>query len=139
MEDPKSKWQTTTIDQWYGQKNEKVELLSGISIRYKSRMPPVPNRWVLIRDPQGQFNTVALLCTDLEIDALEIVRFFIQRWTVEVTFEEVRKHLGVESQRQWFDLAIARSTPILLPLFSSVTLWADQSDQEESLKRNEMK
>lgn len=129
LEDPKSQWQTITIDRWYGQKNKKVELLSGTSIWYKSGMPPVPNRWVLIRDPQGQFDPVALLCTDLELDALEIVHFFIQRWTVEVTFEEVRKHLGVESQRQWSDLAIARSTPVLLALFSIVTLWANQLNQ----------
>ena len=45
-----------------------------------------------------------------------------QRWQVEVTFREVRDHLGVETQRQWSDLAIARTTPCLLGLFSLVTL-----------------
>ncbi len=42
-----------------------------------------------------------------------------------VTFEEVRAHLGVETQRQWSDLAIARTTPALLGLFSLVALWMD--------------
>ena len=44
------------------------------------------------------------------------------RWQLEVTFQEVRTHLGVETQRQWSDLAIARTTPILLDLFSWTTL-----------------
>ena len=45
---------------------------------------------------------------------------------MEVTFAEVRRHLGVETQRQWPDQAIARITPALLGLFSLGTLWADQ-------------
>ena len=36
----------------------------------------------------------------------------------------VRTHLGVETQRQWSDLAIARTTPALLGLFSWTTLAA---------------
>jgi hypothetical protein len=41
-----------------------------------------------------------------------------------VTFEEARAHLGIETQRQWSDLAILRTTPLLLGLFSLVTLFA---------------
>ena len=48
------------------------------------------------------------------------------RWQVEVTFEEARAHLGIETQRQWSDLAIARTTPALLGLFSLVTVLAHQ-------------
>jgi len=48
----------------------------------------------------------------------------VRRWQVEVTFEEVRRHLGVETQRQWSDKAIARTTPLLLGLFSWITLVA---------------
>lgn len=68
-------------------------------------------RWVLIRDPQGQFAPQALLCTDLNYAAQQIVEWFVLRWHVEVTFHEVRTHLGVETQRQWSDLAILRTTP----------------------------
>ena len=46
------------------------------------------------------------------------------RWSVEVTFEEARAHLGLETQRQWSDRAIARTTPVLLALFSLVTVLA---------------
>jgi hypothetical protein len=84
----------------------------------------VPIRWVLLRDPQGRFDPQALLCTDLTRDPLQILTWFVQRWQVEVTFRDVRDHLGVETQRQWSDLAIARTTPCLLGLFSLVTLLA---------------
>ncbi len=89
-------------------------------------MPVVPIRWVLIRDPLGKFDTQALLCTDLVQDPVQVLRWFVQRWQVEVTFREVRDHLGVETQRQWSDPAMARTTPCLLGLFSLVTLLAAQ-------------
>ena len=87
-------------------------------------MPPLPIRWVLIRDPKGVFDPQALLCTELNTRPEQVVKWFVMRWQVEVTFHEVRTHLGVETQRQWSDLAIARATPILLGLFSLVTLLA---------------
>ena len=46
------------------------------------------------------------------------------RWNIEVTFEELRAHLGFETQRQWSDLAIARTTPALFGLFSFIVLMA---------------
>jgi hypothetical protein len=86
----------------------------------------VPIRWVLIRDPEQRFDPQALLCTDLKQSPLAIVSWFVRRWQVEVTFQEVRKNLGVETQRQWSDWAITRATPCLLALFSLVTLLADR-------------
>jgi hypothetical protein len=84
----------------------------------------VPIRWVLVKDPQGKFEPQAFLCTDPTVAPEQILQWFRQRWQVEVTFEEVRAHLGVETQRQWSDLAIRRTTPALLGLFSLVTLMA---------------
>ena len=84
------------------------------------------HRWVLVRDPSLKLKPKAFLCTDLAATPLAILSWFVRRWQVEVTFEEVRRHLGVESQRQWSDLAIARTTPCLLGLFSVVTLLAHQ-------------
>ena len=86
--------------------------------------PPLPIRWVLVRDPKGKFETRAILCTDLNQTPHQIVEWFLQRWQVEVTFQQVRAHLGVETQRQWSDLAIVRTTPVLLGLFSIVTFGA---------------
>jgi hypothetical protein len=81
-------------------------------------------RWVLIRDPQEQFKPQALLSTNLEHSPRQILTWFVHGWTVEVTFEEARSHLGIETQRQWNNLAIARTTPALLSLFSIITLIA---------------
>jgi len=85
-----------------------------------------PLHWVLIRDPQGTFPTQALLCTDLEATPLQILSWFVLRWQLEVTYHAVRAHLGVETQRQWSALAIARTTPVLLGLFSRITMLADR-------------
>jgi hypothetical protein len=82
----------------------------------------VPIRWVLLRDPLGRFDPQALLCTDPAREPLQILTWYVRRWQVEVTFREVRDHLRVETQRQWSNRAIARTTPCLLALFSIVAL-----------------
>lgn len=89
------------------------------------RIPPVPIRWVLVRDPSGEHEPSAFLSTDLAATPATILGWFVSRWRVETTFQEVRAHLGVETQRQWSDLAILRTTPALLGLFSLITVWAD--------------
>jgi len=127
LHDPKTEWAEATLQDWYGQGQREIELTSGTAVWYHSGKPPLPIRWVLIRDPKGEFKSQALLCTDLRASPLQIVKWFVLRWRVEVTFQEARAHLGVETQRQWSDLAIARTTPALLGLFSLVTLLADQS------------
>jgi hypothetical protein len=122
--DATTSWTSVTISGWYRDPQRIVEVVSETAIWYHAGMPPVPIRWVMIRDPQNQFRPQALLSTDLTLTSTQIVTWFVQRWQVEVTFQEVRTHLGVETQRQWADLAIARTTPTLLGLFSVVTLLA---------------
>ena len=122
--DPQTCWTPVTVAHWYGAGARTVEVVSDTAVWYHSGLPPVPLRWVLIRDPQGQFATQALLCTDLTAASDQILTWFVLRWQLEVTFEESRRHLGVETQRQWSDLAIQRTTPALLGLFSLVTLLA---------------
>jgi hypothetical protein len=124
LEDPQTLWKKVIVPDWYGQGRKEVELTSSTAVWYHNGMPPLPIRWVLIRDPKGSFKSQALLCTDLKETPEQIVKWFVMRWQVEVTFHEVRDHLGVETQRQWSDLAIARTTPALLGLFSLVTLLA---------------
>jgi hypothetical protein len=82
--------------------------------------PALLIRWVLLRDPAGEFEPQALLCTDPACDPLDIISWFVRRWSLEVTFRETRDHLGIETQRQWSDHAIARTTPCLLGPFSVV-------------------
>jgi hypothetical protein len=95
------------------------------AVWYHSGLPPVPIRWVLVRDPSGEHDPQAFLSTDLAATPATILGLFVSRWRVETTFQEVRAHLGVETQRQWSDLAILRTTPALLGLFSLITVWAD--------------
>ena len=91
-----------------------------------SGLPPAPIRWVLVRDPSGANEPQAFLSTDLTATPERILGWFVSRWRMETTFQEVRTHLGVETQRQWSDLAILRTTPALLGLFSLVVVWADE-------------
>jgi hypothetical protein len=123
---PKTRWQRVTIRNWYGQGRRVIEIVSQTAVWFHSGQPPLPIRWVLIRDPKGTFKTQALLCTDVTIDPSQMIKWFVLRWQTEVTYHEVREHLGVETQRQWSDLAILRTTPALLALFSLVTLLAHQ-------------
>jgi hypothetical protein len=125
-EDPATVWKMTTIAYWYGSGDRMVEVSSETAVWYSTGLFAVPVRWVLIRDPQKEFKTQALLCTNLESDPQKIVCWFVMRWQLEVTFQEVRRHLGFETQRQWSDLAIRRTTPALLGLFSLITLFAHQ-------------
>lgn len=96
-------------------------------------------RWVLVRDAEGSKEPQAFLCTDLNAEPTEILGWFVRRWRVEVTLAEVRRHLGVETQRQWSDLAILRTTPALLGLFSLVTLWANRIKGEQGVLPNRVR
>jgi hypothetical protein len=123
---PKTRWLRLLVTGWYGRGERMVEIVSGTAVwNHPGRRVPI--RYVLVRDPQGELEPQAFLCTDLDADPLDILRWFIRRWSIEVTFAEVRRHLGVETQRQWADPAIARTTPILLGLFSLITLWANEA------------
>jgi hypothetical protein len=122
--DKNTRWRRVTVPGWYGEGDRIVEICSGTAVWRHAGMPVVPIRWVLIRDPGRRFEPQALLCTDAAQEPLQIARWFVQRWQVEVTLREVRDHLGVETQRQWSDRAVARATPCLLALFSIVTLLA---------------
>lgn len=123
--DPTTSWEELSV-RWYGRSTRTVKLATGTAVWYHSGMSVVPLRWVLITDPAGKFEPQALLSTDMALTAQQIVEWFVWRWQLEVTFEEARAHLGIETQRQWSDLAIVRTTPALLGLFSLVTLFAHQ-------------
>jgi hypothetical protein len=123
LTDPQTVWQRQSVT-WYDGQPRDMDIASDTAVWFHTGKTPVPIRWVLIRDPLGEYDPVALLCTDPQQTPLTIVTWFVQRWRVEVTFEEARRHLGIETQRQWSDKAIARTTPLLFGLFSWVTLLA---------------
>src|SRR5262249_51761071 len=124
LADKGTQWTTVHVAQWYGKGPREVEVTTDTAVWYHTGKPPVAIRWVLIRDPQKRFKPQALLSTNQEHLSEQILSCFVRRWTMEVTFEEARAHLGMETQRQWSERAIARTTPALLSLYSIVTLTA---------------
>jgi len=123
LEDPAQPWRETEVA-WYEGVRKPVRLLSGDCLWHTPGQDPVRLRWVLVVDPAGEDRPQAFFATDDGLTPERIVEVFVLRWNVEVTFEETRRHLGVETQRQWSDLAIARTTPALMGLFSLACLMA---------------
>ena len=134
LRDRKVSWMRYRVSLWYGQNNRLVEIATGTALWYRSGVSPVSIRWLLVRDPTGELDPQAFLATDLNAHPRDILVWFVSRWQLEVTFEEVRAHLGVETQRQWSDKAILRTTPVLLGLFSIITLWANDLAKSRKLK-----
>jgi hypothetical protein len=124
-EDAATIWMPLAVTNWYGGRRRTVEVVSKTAVWYSTGLPAVPLRWVLIRDPEEEFETQALLCTDLDAEPGRIVSWFVRRWQMEATFQEIRQRLGFETQRHWSEGAIRRAAPALLGLFSLVTLFAD--------------
>lgn len=122
LHDPHTVWKRLTLE-WYGEGERTLELCSGTAWWYRCGSPPLPIRWVLTRDPAGKRPAKAVFSTDQAQPAEEIVSDFMKRWSLETTFEESRAHLGIETQRQWSDRAIERTTPLLFGLYSLVTLF----------------
>jgi hypothetical protein len=122
--DEKTPWTSLLVEQWDGEGPRHVEVATDTTVWYHTGKPPVALRWVLIRDPQKCCKPQALLSTNLAHTPAQMLPWFVQRWTLEVTCEAARAHLGMETQRQGNDRAMARTTPALLSLDSIITLTA---------------
>jgi DDE superfamily endonuclease len=96
---PKTVWTSVMLTDWYGGQTRKLEYVSQTAVWYHNGKPPAAIRWVLVRDPSGQRDEQAFLCTDLDLEPTAILKHFVSRWRIETTFQEVREHLGVETQR----------------------------------------
>jgi DDE superfamily endonuclease len=116
-------WHETPVD-WYRGERKRLWVFSRTALWSTPGLTPVAMRFVLVRDPQGNLSDAAFFCTALHASPEQILQWVVMRWAVEVTFEEARTHLGLETQRQGADKAIARTTPVLLGLFSLVTVLA---------------
>lgn len=123
LNDPTQIWQTLTVN-WYGGEQKIIECLTLICLWYQAGKPPLPICVVLIKTPDGKNDAEAFFSTDINNLPAKIINWFVLRWNIEVTFEETRAHLGVETQRQWSDNAIKRTTPSLMALYSILTLIA---------------
>ena len=123
LADPKTRWQERKV-LWYGGEEKEIEIVTDVCLWYRQGLAPVPIRWVLLRCPEDSFKPQAFFCSAPQLPAAQIIAWFIARWNIEVTFEELRAHLGFETQRQWSDKAIERTAPCLFGIFSLVVLMA---------------
>ena len=123
LADATTPWEKATIP-WYGGYQKEIEFVSGVSLWYHRGIDPVPVRWVLVRAADNSIKPAAFFCSDPDIAPLFILKWFVSRWNIEETFEELRAHLGFETQRQWSDRAIERTTPCLFGVFSLVVIIA---------------
>jgi hypothetical protein len=116
-------WQPIDVI-WYGGATKKLEHLSGSCLWYGYGIRPVPIQWILTRGPNDDTNGTVIFTTDLTMPITSVIENFVYRWQIEVTFEEARAHLGLETQRQWSDGAIDKITPCILASFSIINLIA---------------
>lgn len=126
LADKRVRWHQVVLSEWYGAKDKVMLITTGVAVWDSNKGVRVRVRWVLIKDPEGQLEPVLLACSKLDATPMQIVSFFVRRWRVEVTFAEVRRHLGIETQRQWSSLSIERATPVLMALKSIVCLFGQQ-------------
>src|SRR5690606_34752218 len=133
LNDPNVPWKEVSVN-WYGGRTKKLLVYTGVNLWYAYGIPPLPIRWVLIKDPSNESEPVVLFSTNPGHTAERIIEVFVSRWPIEVTFEESRRHLGVETQRQWSDRAIERTTPCIFGSFSITVLMAMKLAQERGDK-----
>lgn len=132
--DPATRWQRAvqaSRTSWRG--GGWIEYAAGTALWHHGGKPIVPILWVLVCYPDGRRDPEAFLCTDTTASPRDVLDCFDRRWAMETTYEEARAHLGMETQRQWSDPAIFRTTPLLLGLYSVVTLYVHQNAERLAL------
>ncbi len=122
---------------WYGNGVRDLQLLGGCGGWYRARgsgrAALVPVRWVCVLDPATNREDY-FYATDPSWAPERIVETFAGRWPIEVTFEEVRAHLGFEATRHWCKSSVLRVAPCLLGLFSVVSLIYAELAQQGKVK-----
>jgi Transposase DDE domain len=113
--------------QWYGNSRRTVKLVSEQTLWYNTHnAQAVAIRWVGVLGDKAQgTNDAYFYSSDPTMPAARIIELYASRWNIEVTFEEARALLGLETTRHWCRQSVLRVTPLLLGLFTAVALlWA---------------
>lgn len=119
---------------WYGGKTRRVELIGGTGHWYKGGSGLVPVRWVFVHDVTGTHRDEYFYSTDPSLTDAQIVSLYTGRWSIEVTFQEVRAHLGFTTPRNWSAKSVLRTAPCLLGLFSVVSLIFARHARDKRIK-----
>jgi hypothetical protein len=107
---------------WYGGGSRRVEVVSGTGLWYRAGEGSVPVRWVFVHDLSGTHRDEYFFSTDPTMTPKEIIETFTGRWSIEVTFQELRAYLGLETTRGWTEKTVLRAAPCLFGLYSVVAL-----------------
>jgi len=113
---------TPGLVRWYGGGDRRIEYVSGTGLWYMAGQGLVPVRWVFVHDVQGTHRDEYFYTTDRTLPPIRIISLFTARWSIETTFQEMRTHLGFETTKQWVKTSVLRTAPMLLGLFSVISL-----------------
>ena len=106
--------------EWYGGGSRKVSVVSREGGWYRGGEGLVPVRWVHVRDLTGTHRDEYFFSTDPSMTPREIIGYYTRRWSIEVTFEEMRSCLGLETTRGRTEKTVLRAAPSLFGLYSIV-------------------
>lgn len=127
--DKNQKW-VRLLAPWYSGKTKDLDVLTGTCLWYHNSAGGVPIRWVLTKDPNGENKPVAILITDFKICAEQAIAFFVGRWPIETTFQEINQHLGLETIHTWSDLSVNRTAPAIIASYSIACLVVSQAIED---------
>lgn len=133
VNDRKQKWVRLTAP-WYSGKTKDLDVLTGTCLWYHNTVGGVPIRWILTRDPTGENKPIAILVTDFRICAEQAIAFFVGRWSIETTFQEINQHLGLETIHTWSDTSINRTAPVIIASYSLACLIVNESVKDTGVE-----
>lgn len=126
LNDKKQKWISMQVPWYYG-KTKILEVLTGTCLWYHNSVGGVPIRWVLTRDSTGERIPMALLVTDFTVCAEEAIGYFIGRWPIETTFQEINESFKLETIHTWSDTSINRTAPSIIASYSLACIIASET------------
>jgi hypothetical protein len=134
LDDPRRPWEELRLRHPQGEKVLQVKVL-GPCCWYASAGPRLL-RVVLVRDPAGKWRDEALLSTDLELSAAEVIVGYVRRWSVEVAYGDAKQLLGFHEPMVWCVASVQRAHPMAWFVGSLVVLWyATQGQQQPAARR----
>lgn len=133
LNDKKQKWINMQVP-WYNGGTKTLDVLTGTCLWYHNTVGGVPIRWILTRDPTGEKKPMALLVTDFRVCAEQAIAFFIGRWPIETTFQEINQHFGLETIHTWSDTTINRTAPSIIASYSLACVVVNESVKETGIE-----
>lgn len=133
LNDKKQKWINMQVP-WYSGGTKNLDVLTGTCLWYHNTVGGVPIRWILTRDPKGEKKPTALLVTDFRVCAEQAIAFFVGRWPIETTFQEINQHLGLETIHTWSDTSVNRTAPTIIASYSLACIVVNESVKETGIE-----